>query len=153
MAQHSCLVEAIAVSMQPDMSDAWLRTVLLHDAPEYVVGDVITPLKAALGADFAAIEARLLIAVHLAFGLPPDAPPALTKLIKQADRAAAGLEARVLAGFSEAEAGALFGRPAVARDAVEAFLTPWPSPVAEARFRDRVLACRETQSTGHRAAI
>ena len=76
---------------------------LLHDAPEYVIGDLISPFKAALSLDYRAFEARLLAAIHLRFGLPPELPPAVTKLIKRADKIAAYYEATALAGFSVEE--------------------------------------------------
>jgi uncharacterized protein len=84
---------------------------LLHDAPEYVVGDMISPFKAAIGLDYKAFELRLLSAIHLRFGLPAQTPPATFTLIKQADTIAAYLEATQLAGFTLAEGEKYFGRP------------------------------------------
>lgn len=141
VAQHSCLVEALAAALDPALDPRQRLAVLLHDAPEYVMGDVITPLKAALGGEFRAIERRLLAAVYRAFGLPPETSPALERLIKRADRVAAYLEATALAGFSRRDAGSIFGRPASVPDGAEALLAPWPPEQAEARFRDRVAAC------------
>jgi uncharacterized protein len=84
---------------------------LLHDAPEYVIGDMISPFKAALGVDYKAFEHKLLAAIHVRFGLPATISNGLTTAIKQADRTAAYLEATQLAGFSVAEAGTFFGVP------------------------------------------
>lgn len=153
VAQHSCLVEAIALELDPALGPRERLAVLLHDAPEYVMGDVITPLKAALGEGFATIERRLLGAVHLAFGLPADPPPALRRLIKRADRIAAWVEATELAGFSRPEAIQTFGRPELVPAAAAAFLTPWPPDLAEARFRERVAFCCTTKQSGHRPAV
>ncbi|MDB5589661.1 HD family hydrolase [Enterovirga sp.] len=140
VAQHSCLVEAIALEAEPALSGPQRLAVLLHDAPEYVMGDVITPLKAALGDHFRAIEGRLLGAVYLSFGLPAEPPAALARLIKRADRTAACLEATALAGFSQAEAATIFGRPDPVPDSVTALLAPWAPEDAAARFRERVAA-------------
>ena len=112
VAQHSLLCEAIAATLAPELEARWRRAALLHDAPEYVVGDMISPFKAAIGYDYKAFENRLLAAIHLRFCLPPALPQAVTGLIKRADRAAAYLEATQLAGFSHKEALAFFGRPA-----------------------------------------
>lgn len=112
VAQHSLLVEAIAATLKPGLDVAWRRAALLHDAPEYVVGDMISPFKAAIGYDYKAFENRLLAAIHVRFSLPPLLPEAVTKLIKRADKAAAFLEATQLAGFGQKEAASYFGRPA-----------------------------------------
>jgi len=111
VAQHSLLVERIVTRLNPKTSRQDRLAALLHDAPEYVIGDLITPFKAAVGADYKALETRLLHAIHLRFGLPPELAPALKRLIKRADRVAAFAEATQLAGFSEAEARRFFGRP------------------------------------------
>ena len=84
---------------------------LLHDAPEYVVGDMISPFKAALGLDYKAFEKRLLSAIHMRFSLPPKTPTVCETEIKTADKMAAYLEATQLAGFSVPEAEKFFGRP------------------------------------------
>jgi 5'-deoxynucleotidase YfbR-like HD superfamily hydrolase len=137
VAQHSLLVETIA--RQGARLDRQRRlAVLLHDAPEYVIGDMITPFKAVLGDSYKAIEARLLAAIHLRFGLPATLPGELVVLIKNADRAAAYLEATRLAGFSAAEAGRFFGRPPKFSAVIERdYLIPWPADVAEARYLER----------------
>jgi hypothetical protein len=112
VAQHSLLVEAIVAGLEPGLEAGWRRAALLHDGPEYVVGDMISPFKAAIGYDYKAFENRLLAAIHMRFCLPPELPGAIAALIKRADRAAAYLEATQLAGFSHKEANRFFGRPA-----------------------------------------
>ncbi len=111
VAEHSLLVELILHRLKPKAGPAERLAALLHDAPEYVIGDMISPFKAAIGLDYKDFEHRLLAAVHIRFGLPPDLAPALEKLIKRADRLSAWFEATQLAGFSEAEAAKYFPRP------------------------------------------
>ncbi|MBV9262575.1 MAG: HD family hydrolase, partial [Pseudolabrys sp.] len=139
VAQHALLVEVIARHKSPRLDAAGRRAVLLHDAPEYVIGDMISPFKAVIGDSYKAVEARLLGAIHLRFGLPAVLPQELTALIKASDRNAAFFEATKLAGFDIREARKFFGRPAalpspLTRD----YLAPWPADAAEKRFRDRV---------------
>ena len=141
VAQHSLLVEVIARHKSPRLDSAWRRAVLLHDAPEYVIGDMISPFKAVIGDSYKAVEARLLGAIHVRFGLPAVLPAELTALIKAADRNAAFFEATKLAGFEIAEARKFFGAPAVLPSALTRdHLTPWTASVAEKRYRDRVLS-------------
>jgi 5'-deoxynucleotidase YfbR-like HD superfamily hydrolase len=121
VAQHSLLVESIALKLDPELDRTARLACLLHDAPEYVIGDMISPFKAALGLDYKAFENRLLGAIHVRFGLPARAPEKLTTLIKRADRIAAYLEATELAGFSEEEAGRIFGRPSLLSDGKSPF--------------------------------
>jgi 5'-deoxynucleotidase YfbR-like HD superfamily hydrolase len=111
VAQHCVLVEEIAQRIEPGLELRWRRAVLLHDAPEYVIGDMISPFKAVIGGDYKAVEARLMAAIHIRFGLPAETPAAITALTKRADRIAAFLEATQLAGFSLDEATAIFGAP------------------------------------------
>ncbi|MFQ5566488.1 MAG: HD domain-containing protein [Paracoccaceae bacterium] len=111
VAEHSLLVETILRRLKPKAGPAERLAALLHDAPEYVIGDMISPFKAAIGLDYKDFEHRLLAAVHIRFGLPPDTAPALAKLIRRADRLSAWFEATQLAGFSEAEAAKYFPRP------------------------------------------
>lgn len=113
VAQHALLVEAIGAARNPAWGRDWRLAALLHDAPEYVIGDLISPFKAAIGLDYRAFEARLLAAVHTRFGLPGRLPAAITAEIKVADRIAAFHEATRLAGFERREAEQLFG-PVVA---------------------------------------
>jgi 5'-deoxynucleotidase YfbR-like HD superfamily hydrolase len=140
VAQHSLLVEAIANHINPDMSREWHLAVLLHDAPEYVIGDIISPFKAVIGDAYKTIEAGLLGAIHLHFGLPAQPNVALKRLIKQVDRQAAFLEATHLAGFGREEAIKFFGRPEPLPRTVLALLEPWPVAQAEDRYQDRVMA-------------
>jgi 5'-deoxynucleotidase YfbR-like HD superfamily hydrolase len=137
VAQHSLLVETIA--RQHARLDRRRRlAILLHDAPEYVIGDMISPFKAVIGDSYKAVEARLLAAIYLRFGLPAVPSPDLVSQIKAADRAAAYLEATRLAGFSAAEARKFFGQPPKFSAVVERdYLTPWPAETAEARYLDR----------------
>ena len=111
VAQHCVLVEEIALHLDPAFDYAARLTALLHDAPESVVGDMISPFKAALGLDYKAFEHRLLAAIHIRFGLPAAAPAKLEAFIKTCDRLAAYLEATQLAGFEVAEAEKYFGKP------------------------------------------
>jgi len=111
VAQHSLVVEDIAAHLLPGLDARWRLAALLHDAAEYVIGDMISPFKAALGMSYKDFEHRLEHAIHIRFGLPAKAPPHIQKLIKSADRACAYYEAIQLAGFSPAEALQLFGAP------------------------------------------
>lgn len=111
VAQHSLVVETICVHMKPDLDPRWRLAALLHDASEYVIGDMISPFKAALGYDYKAFEHRLEQAIHIRFGLPARTPTEIAKLIKAADRACAYFEAVQLAGFGREESIALFGGP------------------------------------------
>ncbi|MFQ5627011.1 MAG: YfbR-like 5'-deoxynucleotidase [Methyloligellaceae bacterium] len=111
VAQHSVLVERIASELRAELSDHWRLAALLHDAPEYVVGDLITPFKAAIGLDYRELEDRLLRAVYIRFGLPGELPKNIAALIKRADKIAAFLEATQLAGFSGQEARRFFTAP------------------------------------------
>jgi 5'-deoxynucleotidase YfbR-like HD superfamily hydrolase len=111
VAQHSVVVEEIAAHIKPGLNPKWRLAALLHDAAEYVIGDMISPFKAALGYDYKAFEARLETAIHLRFGLPPTIPKDIKPLIKAADRACAYFEAVQLAGFTAPEAVGFFGAP------------------------------------------
>ncbi len=119
VAEHSLLVEQIFTARHPAAPVRWRLAALLHDAPEYVIGDMISPVKAAVGPDYAALDARLSAAIHLRYGLPATLPVAVKKQIKRADRISAWLEAVRIAGFTEAEADRLFGR--IDRDASAGF--------------------------------
>jgi uncharacterized protein len=135
VAQHCLLVEALARLKAPRLDRNRRLAILLHDAPEYVIGDMISPFKAVIGDAYKAVERRLLTAIHLRFGLPAKSAPELDDLVKAADRAAAYLEATRLAGFDAAEARRFFGRPPVYSAAIERdYLTPWPAQTAQARY-------------------
>lgn len=144
VAQHSLLVEKLAAAFKPELEERWRLAALLHDAPEYVIGDLISPFKAAIGLDYKAFEYRLLDAIHIHFGLPPQLPAKVSDLIKRADRAAAFLEATRLAGFSDQEGAKYFGRPRALKGGPEGFdLTPLATRSAERQFRARVEALQQ----------
>ncbi len=111
VAQHSMVVEELVAHIQPTVDPKWRLAALLHDASEYVIGDMISPFKAALGVSYKDFEERLEHAIHARFGLPAKTPAAIKKLIKQADRACAFFEATQLAGFGREEALTIFGAP------------------------------------------
>ena len=135
VAQHSLFVEAISRKTAPNLDLRWRRAVLLHDAPEYVIGDLISPFKAILKDDYKKVEARLLHAVSLRFGLPARWPLQLEKIVKAADRSAAFMEATKLAGFAESEARRFFGRPPTLNiAAIKYYLMPWSAETAKRRF-------------------
>ena len=137
VAQHCTLVEAIVSQLEPKIDRRWRLAALLHDAPEYVIGDMISPFKAALGLDYKAFEHRLMAAIHIRYGLPPELPVRIEKLIKTADKASAFLEATQLAGFDHKEAAKLFGRPrrlSVAQTSGPFVLTPLAPTAAAAKF-------------------
>ncbi|WP_296640230.1 HD family hydrolase [Roseinatronobacter sp.] len=111
VAEHSLLVERIFTRAGKSPEPRWQLAALLHDAPEYVIGDMISPVKAAVGPDYGALDARLTAAIHIRFGLPAVLPVTIKRRIKAADKVSAWLEATQIAGFSEAEANRFFGRP------------------------------------------
>ncbi len=140
VAQHCLLVEQLASDLSPALDRRWRLAALLHDAPEYVVGDLISPFKAALGLDYKAFEQRLLAAIHLRVGLPPAVPEKVAALIKRADRAAAFLEATRLAGFDDKEAARYFDRPRGLdpdSQAIKRLLDPMPPTRAAERYVKR----------------
>jgi 5'-deoxynucleotidase YfbR-like HD superfamily hydrolase len=138
VAQHTLLVEAVLRARMPRADHRLRLAVLLHDAPEYVIGDMISPFKAVIGGSYKSIEKRLLGAIHVRFGLSVVMPADLTACIKLADAGAAYLEATRLAGFKDAEARKLFGKPpGLSKEAEAEFLNPWPAGKAEKRFLAR----------------
>lgn len=144
VAEHSLLVEELTAALCPGVAARWRLAALLHDAPEYVIGDLISPFKAAVGLDYKAFETRLLEVIHVRFGLPALPPKPIATLIKRADKAAAYAEATQLAGFSEGEAAKFFGRP---RDLKAPGGLPRLRPVstaeAERRYRRRIEALQD----------
>ena len=114
VAEHSLLVEAIFAHLFPKSPAKWRLAALLHDAPEYVIGDMISPVKSAVGPGYKDMDMRLTAAVHVRFGLPAEIPVSVKKQIKRADRISAWLEAVQIAGFSETEAARLFAPPKAA---------------------------------------
>ncbi len=111
VAEHSLLVEEIFARQNPSTPDKWKLAALLHDAPEYVIGDMISPVKAAVGPGYGALDERLSAAIHLRFGLPAQLPVQVKRQIKRADKLSAWLEATEIAGFTRAEANRFFGAP------------------------------------------
>ncbi|SUZ31203.1 hypothetical protein ROE7235_00939 [Roseibaca ekhonensis] len=111
VAEHSLLVERIFSQSTKQPDPRWQLAALLHDAPEYVIGDMISPVKAAVGPGYGTLDARLSAAIHIRFGLPAVLPVAIKRKIKAADKVSAWLEATQIAGFSEPEANRFFGRP------------------------------------------
>ncbi|MGZ8373053.1 MAG: hydrolase, partial [Rhodoplanes sp.] len=132
------LVEEIARRRVGALDRRLGLALLLHDAPEYVIGDMISPFKAVIGEAYKAVEKRLLTAIHLRFGLPPELPDEVVRIVKAADRGSAFLEATRLARFSAEEARRFFGpRPALPQPVERGYLTPWPAEHAERRYLDR----------------
>ncbi|WP_306114929.1 MULTISPECIES: HD family hydrolase [unclassified Roseovarius] len=111
VAEHSLLVENLYSRLNPKAPAKWQLAALLHDAPEYVIGDMISPVKNAVGPGYGELDLRLTAAIHLRFGLPAAVPLAVKKQIKKADKISAWMEATRIAGFSEAEANRFFGKP------------------------------------------
>ncbi|MGE0045227.1 MAG: HD domain-containing protein [Hyphomonadaceae bacterium] len=134
VAQHSIEVEKICAKLAPDWETKWGLAALIHDAPEYVIGDMISPFKAALGLDYKAFEAKLEAAIHVRFGLPAHMPPAIKGVIKRADIICAYFEATQLAGFTDKEARQFFGAPP---RGMNLKLTPKPTGEIEAAFLTR----------------
>lgn len=137
VAQHSVVVEALCVHLEPRLDPQSRLLALLHDAPEYVVGDMISPFKAVLGDSYKAVEARLAHAIHARFGLPAETPASLKRLIKKADNICAWFEATQLAGFSEIESDRFFGHPP---RGLTMQLVPQPTEDAQSDFIARTFA-------------
>ena len=135
VAQHSVLVERLVAELNPRLSREARLMALLHDAPEYVVGDLISPFKAAIGVNYKDLELKLQAAIHLRFGLPVLVPKPLAVLLKKADHLSAFLEATQLAGFEEKEARRLFGVPPAGAKMPR--LVPLPTQEAETQFLER----------------
>ena len=132
VAEHSLLVEQLAGRLDPGFSPRWRLAALLHDAPEYVIGDMISPVKAAVGPGYGALDARLTQAIHLRFGLPAVLPVPVKTLIKKADRLSAWLEATQIAGFSRVEADRFFSRPGI--DLSDIRISPRPPAEVRAAY-------------------
>ncbi|MBR9824776.1 MAG: HD family hydrolase [Alphaproteobacteria bacterium] len=134
VAEHSVVVLEILDRLYPGMDARWRLAALLHDAPEYVVGDMISPFKAALGVDYRAFEDKLEAAIHLRFGLPPKLSQDVKRKIKRADTICAYFEATQIAGFSHEESLKFFGRPP---PGLEIAIRPLRVKDAQALFLDR----------------
>lgn len=137
VAQHSVLVLEIFKALNPGADDRALLYTILHDAPEYVMGDIISPFKTVMGGNYKEVENRLLAAIYLRFSLPANPPAALVRQIKKADKEAAYFEAVHLAGFEPEEARRFFGDPTVPAFDLNEFdrlIRPWPTREAYERF-------------------
>jgi uncharacterized protein len=151
VAQHSLVVEEVCAHLEPGLEPRWRLAALLHDAPEYVIGDMISPFKAALGFDYKSFEHGLETAIHLRFGLPPSPPAAIRALIKRADRVSAYYEAVQLAGFAVAEARGFFGEPP---EGYAPVLKPLAPTAAQGRYLERVhLLIEASGAQTHAAAM
>jgi len=148
VAQHSLLVERIAGEANPTFTAPACLYALLHDAAEYVVGDMISPFKVVLGPSYKGVEIRILGAIMQRFSLPAAPAPKLAKRIKLADQAATFLEATRLAGFGLTEAQKYFGEPGVTSEAIEALLLPLPVEAAQAQFLQRFREIEERCGAG-----
>ncbi|WP_306118708.1 MULTISPECIES: HD family hydrolase [unclassified Roseitalea] len=149
--QHCLLVEDIVRRLRPGADHRTLLMALLHDGPEYVIGDMISPFKHVMGGDYRAVEQRLQAAIHLRFSLPAQTPQRTRALIKRADQIAAFYEATHLAGFSRAEAHTYFGRPRdVTPDALP--LEPQPADAVETAFLARFRALEAGAAPARRSA-
>jgi 5'-deoxynucleotidase YfbR-like HD superfamily hydrolase len=136
VAEHSVLVERIVRKLEPGLGPQDWLTALLHDSPEYVIGDMISPFKAILGESYKGVEARLQEAVHLRFGLKAITPAGLKKTIKRADNICAWFEAVQLAGFSVEESNGFFGKPP---EGITLRLAPLPPTEAQEMFLNRFM--------------
>jgi 5'-deoxynucleotidase YfbR-like HD superfamily hydrolase len=138
VAQHCLLVEHIYRRRLKSATRTGCLAALLHDAPEYVIGDMISPFKAVIGGDYKALENRLLAATHIRFGLPAELSGRDTGRIKKADRIAAYFEAIGLAGFDADEARRFFGNPAgIGRGDIAGLIEPWPANRAQKAYMQR----------------
>jgi 5'-deoxynucleotidase YfbR-like HD superfamily hydrolase len=146
VAQHCVLVEQIYGLLEPDAGARNQLLALLHDGPEYVIGDMISPFKAVIGDSYREVEARLQTAIHLRFALPGATPRAVKAQIKRADQIAAFFEATLLAGFNDGEAAKFFGRPSGLTASMFDF-EPWPTELAQSRFLARFTAIESERST------
>lgn len=137
VAQHSMIVEQVTAIFKPDITPDDRLFALLHDAPEYVIGDMISPFKSVIGGAYKDVEARLQTAIHLRVGLSAQTPATLKRLIKKADTTVAYFEAVELAGFEPAEAVKIFSRPSgISLDHID--MAPWPTLEAQSRFLNRM---------------
>ncbi|MEP3278920.1 MAG: HD family hydrolase [Stappiaceae bacterium] len=137
VAQHSVVVEQISTLLKPDLEAHWRLAILLHDAPEYVIGDMISPFKTVMGGNYKQIENNLHRAIHLRFSLPIELPKSISRLAKRADIISAYYEATELAGFEKVEAARIFGRPTGFDFKSKLDFTPWPTAKSQEVFLDR----------------
>lgn len=133
VAEHSVFVEELFTRLNPRIDRKWRLAALLHDAPEYVIGDMISPVKETVGPNYGELDERLMTAINLRFGLPAKTPDVIKKQIKRADKLSAWLEAIQIAGFSSEEADKLFGKP-VLSDLPKRTLRPHAPKEVRGRF-------------------
>lgn len=148
VAQHSLIVEELCRVIRPGLEPKWQMAALLHDASEYVIGDMISPFKSALGSSYKDFEARLEAAIHVRFQLPPKTPQTIKTLIKKADRACAFFEATQLAGFNKRESVQIFGAPPAGYSIT---LEPMPAFYAQKAYLDRYHELAEAMGLSTRA--
>ncbi|QND50024.1 HD family hydrolase [Rhizobium lusitanum] len=150
VAQHSLVVEAIFRQLNPATPDELLAA-LLHDAPEYVIGDMISPFKSVVGGEYKLVEKRLEAAIYRRFALPPHCAPRLKEKIKKADTVSAYFEATLLAGFTPEEARKFFGQPrGITQDMLP--IQPMPSVEAQRLFLKRFEVIEAERSTARAEA-
>jgi len=153
VAEHSLVVEDIALMLKPDLPPHWRLAVLLHDAPEYVIGDMISPFKSVIGEAYKAVETRLQGAIHLRFALPAEIPQTVKKLAKRADIICAYFEAVELAGFDDDEAARIFGKPRGfplnGEGKLRYGLEPSPVKIAQEKFMERFEAIEALREAGN----
>lgn len=149
VAGHSLLVEQIFARDNPAAAPGWRLAALLHDAPEYVIGDMISPVKSALGPGYAELDQRLAEAIHRRFSLPAVLPARLRAAIKAADRISARLEAEAIAGFSPGEAARHFPLPRKGRGLAGLVITLQPPSVIRKAFLDRFDALMRRHDAAH----
>lgn len=145
VAQHCIVVADLCRDRRPGWPARWEMAALLHDAPEYVIGDMISPFKSALGRDYRNCELRLREAIHIRFGLPPQLPASIEERIHRADRISAFFEATQIAGFSVAEATRIFSRPPASKKMA---LKVLPATEAQAGFLSRFESLRKRMEAG-----
>lgn len=131
--QHSLLVDDALPLLDVRLDTKWRLAALLHDASEYVIGDMISPFKNALGVNYRAFEDKLQEAIHIRFGLPPVIPEEIRLLIKQADKISAYFEATQLAGFTLEEGEKLFCK----KPKQHIVLTPEKPDIVKGRYLER----------------
>ena len=100
VAQHSVIVAELLKSYHENIEIKWQLAALLHDAAEYIISDMITPLKSFLGEEYIQLEEKIQSAINIRFSLPGEIPKKIYKLIKNCDRQTAFIEAIQLAGFT-----------------------------------------------------
>ena len=142
VAQHSLLVEKIGGALNARISNEERLFLLLHDAPEYVIGDMISPFKAVIGDAYKAVENRILSAILRRFSLQAEPEPALMLLCKKSDRAAAFFEAGVRSPACTARGRAHTRRP-VSTGRCDEALASAPVEVVEQRYLERFCALEQ----------